>query len=122
MPGISRTGRKLMYWRNCRRIGMYAGKADCAEKNGVVHANLIEPAGRHHRARLGVAPAAPVEVVPGETQTKAFSRGVNHADPFGDDFLSDPVAGDHRDAIAFHTPRTFHSGAALYLSAIGGRP
>ena len=93
-----------------------AGKADGTEKNCIVTAISIESVRRHHCAAFGVAPAAPIEGVPGKTQAEPLTHGVEHAYPFGDDFLADAVAGNGRDPKALHSQIAFHSESALYLT------
>src|SRR5581483_9097105 len=100
-------------------------KADRAEKDRIVRADLREPVVRHHRAGLEISLAAPVEMIPGEAQPVLRSGRFEHADPLRDDFLADAVAGDdgypmlHRGGCAAiaRTPRRLGTARSLRISA-----
>ena len=73
------------------------------EKNRILVAERVEAVGRHHHAMLAVVVAAPVEIL--ELEAKAVA---GCGDGFHDelarrnDFLSDAVTRDRRDAIGLH--------------------
>ena len=56
----------------------------------------------HHPSGLQVVVAAPRQLRELAAEVALFRRHVEHADPRGDDFLADAVAGDDCDAICLH--------------------
>ncbi len=84
-----------------RDMVRHAGKADRTEIDGVERAQLVEAVGRHHRAGLGEALAAPVEMHPLEPEVAA-GRRLQHLLALRHHFVADAVAGDHRDPVIAH--------------------
>src|SRR3989304_9077307 len=56
----------------------------------------------HHLAVLQVVGTAPGELDRVDAKVEAPACGLDGLDPFGDDLGSDPVPGDHSEAVAFH--------------------
>src|SRR5262249_36744874 len=79
-----------------------ARPANRAEKNGVMSGDAVEPLLRHHATVPSVVLAAPVELVPEETDVEAAASGIEHAHALGHDLLADAVSGNHRQAKLLH--------------------
>src|SRR2546422_820988 len=107
-PLRRRTGRRLTYWWNPRRIGMksperdvvgHAGESDGAEEDRLELPEPVQTVLGHHAAGLREALAAPVERRPLDVEAEPAAGGVEDAHALGHDFLADPIAGDRRDAV-----------------------
>src|SRR5262249_15253349 len=85
-----------------RNVIGHARMAHSAEEDRVKWFELRDTVFRHHAAGFDVALAAPVEMAPVECKTEALAGGFEHADALGDDFLANPIAGNHRDHVSFH--------------------
>ena len=82
-PSITRTGRRLTYWRKLRRMGMSSphsdtwsgtpGQPTAPSRIASDGAQLVQAVGRHHRPLGEVALARPVvvDVVEGEPVPRA---------------------------------------------------
>src|SRR3546814_6617667 len=81
-------------------VGHALGPADGAEEDRVMAADLRLPVVGHHLAmRQIIVARGEVERVEGEaTAIFPFDR-FQHAQAFRNDFLADPVARDHGDAV-----------------------
>ena len=77
----------------------HAREADRAEEDRLELPELLEPVVGHHAADLRVALAAPVERGPLEAEAEAAAGRLEHAYAFWNDFLADPVPGDHGDPM-----------------------
>ena len=85
--------------------------ADRAEENRVERPKQVQRLFRHHPAVIEVVLRPPRKVLPLEAEAGAPGGRVEDSKGGGDDFLSDPVAGNDGNAIclhAHHSPRTFH--------------
>ena len=109
-PASAGTGRRLTYWSKPRRnwisephsdtwSGTVAGQPTAPKKIASNGCSCVEPVLRHHPAVLGVVVAAPVEMRERELDAELARGGLEHAQPFGHDFLADAVARHHRDAM-----------------------
>ncbi len=88
-------------------VGHRIGPADRAEKQGIVAAQGVEPAvGQHLAVTRVVVAAGEVEMVALQRKAEPARGGIQHAQPFGHDFLADPVSGNHGDAIRTHGMRS----------------
>ena len=87
----------------------HAGKADRAEEDRIVLADLVEAAFRHHAAVFGVMLAAPVEMIACEGKAEPLAGGFQNANALGQHFVADAVAGNGGDPVLLHavSPREF---------------
>jgi hypothetical protein len=66
-------------------------------------ADFFLPVGRHHLAVLGVVVATrEIEVIESQVDAKLPGCGVKDAQALWNNFLADPVAGEHCDAVGGH--------------------
>ena len=89
-----------------RDVVGHAGGADRAEEDRVAGPELLEAVLGHHPPGLREALAAPVELGPRELEPEPPRRRLENALALGHDLLADPVAGNHRDAMAHGPPFT----------------
>src|ERR1700722_17374687 len=75
---------------------------DCAEKNCVVMSDLVETIFGHHPASFVVVRATPGELLPLKMNASFSGRRIDHPNPFGHNFLANPVSRDHRNSISLH--------------------
>src|SRR4029077_3379040 len=81
----------------------HAGETDGAKENRLMMAYLLEAILGHHATCLRVQSAAPVKVLPVESETE-FARGrVKDANTFGHDFFANAVTGNDGDLVALHS-------------------
>ncbi len=73
------------------------GEADRAEIDGIMCTQLLDAVLRHHAARLEIAFARPVELLPNEVEAVLPTRGLQHAHALGHDLGADSVARDQGD-------------------------
>ena len=84
-------------------IGHGVRPTHSAEENRVVSADPIFPVVGHHLAMIGVVGAAgEIEVIELQADAEAIGRSLQDAQAFGNDFIADPVAGNHGDAMCGH--------------------
>ena len=109
-PGQSRTGRRLTYWRNCRRMGISSPHRDTwsatpgyptAPRNtaskSASSAMLRPPV---HAAGACIQLARPVELRPVAAETGPLPDRREQLLGGRHDLLADPVPGNDRNAIA----------------------
>ena len=80
-----------------RDVVGHARKADGAEVDRVVLADLVEAVVRHHLAGLLEGLAAPVEVVPLEGDVELAADRLQHLDALRHHLVADAVAGNDGD-------------------------
>src|SRR5580704_1189297 len=95
-----------------------AGIAHRSEKNRVEGAKLREAVVGHHLARLDVGFAAPIKMRERVFDSETFSCGFEYAQSFGNNFLSNAIAGNHCNLVSIHGRMTGLRFLFLILAAI----
>src|SRR6266404_5066332 len=81
-----------------------AWMSDGAQENRIEWPQLLDTVCGHHLSGLYVSLATPVEGVPVEPESKAFSCRFQHSNSFWHHFFPDAVTCDDRDIKSFHEP------------------
>ena len=72
---------------------------NCSEKDCVKGLQLLKPVFGHHRARVQIGLAGPVEVLEFDAEAKTLGKNLGNLNAGWDDFLANTISRDGGDAI-----------------------
>ena len=78
------------------------GPTDGPKKDGIERLQLFKPIFGHHRARVQIGLAGPVEVLEFDAEAETLGEYLGNLNASWDDFLANTISGDGGDAIVCH--------------------
>ena len=72
------------------------------KKDGIERLQLLKPVFGHHRARVQIGLAGPVEMLEFDAETKPLGNYLSNLDSGWDNLLANTISGDGGNAIVCH--------------------